>query len=191
MTLRGIETDTMLASYLLDATRSAHPLEDLALEHAGYKALQRRGRLRPRREGGPVRATSRSIARVDYAGERADLALQMSSTLRELLRQEELRGALRDARTAARAGARRHRARRRPHRRRGARAAQSGSVDHELARLARRRSTSTPARSSTSTRRRSCRRSSSTSSGCGPRRSAARRRRRRSRRRSKCSRSWR
>ena len=38
--LRGIETDTMLASYLLDATRSAHPLEDLAIEHAGYKALR-------------------------------------------------------------------------------------------------------------------------------------------------------
>ena len=30
----------MLASYLLDATRSAHPLEELALEHAGYKALR-------------------------------------------------------------------------------------------------------------------------------------------------------
>ena len=38
--LRGIETDTMLASYLVDATRSAHPLEELALEHAGYKALR-------------------------------------------------------------------------------------------------------------------------------------------------------
>ena len=40
VTLNGLETDTMLASYLLDATRSAHPLEDLALEHAGYKALR-------------------------------------------------------------------------------------------------------------------------------------------------------
>ena len=30
----------MLASYLLDATRSSHPLEELALEHAGYKALR-------------------------------------------------------------------------------------------------------------------------------------------------------
>ena len=29
----------MIASYLLDATRSAHRLEDLALEHASYKAL--------------------------------------------------------------------------------------------------------------------------------------------------------
>ena len=40
VTLRGIDIDTMLASYLLDATRSAHPLEELALEHAGYKALR-------------------------------------------------------------------------------------------------------------------------------------------------------
>jgi DNA polymerase-1 len=39
MTLRGLGLDTMLASYLLDATRSGHPLEDTALEHLGYKAL--------------------------------------------------------------------------------------------------------------------------------------------------------
>ncbi|HEX9366483.1 MAG TPA: 5'-3' exonuclease H3TH domain-containing protein, partial [Vicinamibacterales bacterium] len=30
--LRGLETDTMIASYLVDANRSSHPLEDLALE---------------------------------------------------------------------------------------------------------------------------------------------------------------
>ncbi len=29
----------MLASYLLDATRSGHLIEDLALEHTSYKAL--------------------------------------------------------------------------------------------------------------------------------------------------------
>ena len=39
VTLRGLDLDTMLASYLLDATRSAHLLEDLALEHTSYKAL--------------------------------------------------------------------------------------------------------------------------------------------------------
>ena len=39
VTLRGLDLDTMLASYLLDATRPAHPLEDLALEHTSYKAL--------------------------------------------------------------------------------------------------------------------------------------------------------
>ena len=50
VTLRGLDIDTMLASYLIDATRSEHLLEDLALEHTSYKALTRRGRLRPRRE---------------------------------------------------------------------------------------------------------------------------------------------
>src|SRR5262249_32844147 len=37
--LGGLGLDTMLASYLLDATRSAHRLEDLSLEHTAYKAL--------------------------------------------------------------------------------------------------------------------------------------------------------
>ncbi len=39
VTLRGLSVDTMLASYLLDATRSGHPLETSALEYLGYKAL--------------------------------------------------------------------------------------------------------------------------------------------------------
>src|SRR5438093_2525068 len=39
ITLRGLETDTMLASFLLDSSRSEHLLEDLALEHTSYKAL--------------------------------------------------------------------------------------------------------------------------------------------------------
>src|SRR5262249_37008998 len=39
VTLRGLDTDTMIASYLVDATRSEHRLEDLALEHTSYKAL--------------------------------------------------------------------------------------------------------------------------------------------------------
>ena len=63
ITLRGLETDVMIASYLLDATRSSHPLEDLAIEHAGYKALTRGGRLRPRREVGVVCVRSRRARR--------------------------------------------------------------------------------------------------------------------------------
>ena len=39
ITLSGLGMDTMLASYLLDATRTGHPLEATALEHLGYKAL--------------------------------------------------------------------------------------------------------------------------------------------------------
>jgi len=89
ITLQGLATDTMLASYLLDATRSSHPLEELALEHAGYKALREEdvcGR-------GAKAITFASIplpAALDYAGERADLALQLDGLLRALLVKEEL-----------------------------------------------------------------------------------------------------
>jgi DNA polymerase-1 len=87
--LRGLDLDTMLASYLLDATRSAHPLEDLAIEHAGYKALREEEVC-----GRGVKAVSFAAvpveAALDFAGERADLALQLAGTLRELLRQEDL-----------------------------------------------------------------------------------------------------
>ena len=89
VTLRGLETDTMLASYLLDATRSSHPLEELALEHAGYKALREEDVC-----GRGARAISfRAIpveAALDYAGERADLALQLDPRLRGLLDKEGL-----------------------------------------------------------------------------------------------------
>jgi DNA polymerase-1 len=87
--LRGIETDTMLASYLLDATRSAHPIEELALEHAGYKALREEDLC-----GRGAKAISFADVpldrMLDFAGERADLALQMAAPLRDLLRREEL-----------------------------------------------------------------------------------------------------
>ena len=87
--LHGIETDTMLASYLVDATRSSHPLEELALEHAGYKALKDEDLC-----GRGAKAISFADVpldrMLDYAGERADLALQMAGPLRELLRREEL-----------------------------------------------------------------------------------------------------
>ena len=80
VTLRGLDLDTMLASYLLDATRSAHPLEDLALEHTSYKALTEedvcgRGAKAVSLADVPVEAA------LDYAGERADLAGQLAPML--------------------------------------------------------------------------------------------------------------
>ena len=89
ITLRGLETDVMLASYLLDANRSSHPLEDLAIEHTGYKALREedvcgRGAKALTFAGVPVDAAR------DYAGERADLALQLTTPLRELMRKEQV-----------------------------------------------------------------------------------------------------
>ena len=93
--MRGLETDTMLASYLLDATRSEHVLEDLALEHAGYKALREEDLC-----GRGAKAIS--FAQVpldralDFAGERSDLALQMAVPLREQLQKEDLETLYRD-----------------------------------------------------------------------------------------------
>lgn len=87
--LNGIETDTMLASYLLDATRSSHPLEDLALEHSGYKALREEDLCGRGAKAIPFAVVPPETA-LDYAGERADLALQLSGTLRNLLRRENL-----------------------------------------------------------------------------------------------------
>ncbi len=89
ITLRGVETDTMLASYLIDATRSSHPLEELALEHAGYKALRDEDVCGRGAKAISFREVPLERVR-DYAGERADLALQMGGRLRELLRQEQL-----------------------------------------------------------------------------------------------------
>jgi DNA polymerase-1 len=87
--LAGVETDTMLASYLVDATRSAHPLEELALEHAGYKAMREEDLCGRGAKAIPFAQIPPEQA-LDFAGERADLALQLSGPLRELLRKEDL-----------------------------------------------------------------------------------------------------
>jgi DNA polymerase-1 len=89
ITLRGLGTDVMLASYLLDANRSSHPLEDLAIEHCGYKALTAEAVC-----GRGAKAVSFAEIPVEralgYAGERADLSLQLAPTLRALLKTNEL-----------------------------------------------------------------------------------------------------
>lgn len=87
--LRGLDTDTMIASYLVDATSSAHRLEDIALQHTSYKALTEedvcgRGAKAMSLAEVPVEAA------VDYAGERADLAWQLAPILRGLLEKELL-----------------------------------------------------------------------------------------------------
>ncbi|PYR55028.1 MAG: DNA polymerase I, partial [Acidobacteria bacterium] len=90
VTLRGLDLDTMIASYLVDATRSAHRIEDLALEHTSYKALTEEDVC-----GRGAKALSLAElppeAAVDYACERADLAGQLSPVFQNLLAKEELR----------------------------------------------------------------------------------------------------
>ena len=89
ITLRGLAFDSMLASYLLDATRPGHPLEETSLEHLGYKALTDEdvcGR------GAKTVAMSRLTpeAILNFAGERADLARQLSNRLAPLLVTDDL-----------------------------------------------------------------------------------------------------
>ena len=68
----GLDFDTMIASYLIDPTRSAHSLEDTALEHLGYKAVTEESLtgkgVKADRAGGPAgrrrHATSRPSARI-------------------------------------------------------------------------------------------------------------------------------
>jgi len=89
VTLQGLGTDTMLTSYLVDATRSEHKLEDLALEYTSYKALKDedvcgRGAKSVSLADLPVEAA------VTYAGERADLVVQLAPIFREMLAREQL-----------------------------------------------------------------------------------------------------
>ena len=93
--LGGLEFDSMLASYLLDATRPGHPLEESSLEHLGYKALTEE-------EVCGRGAKSVSFAHVlpeaflTFAGERADLARQLSNRLAPLLVTDQLQEVYRE-----------------------------------------------------------------------------------------------
>ena len=81
--------DTMLASYLVDANRSSQALEPIALEQLGYKALTE-----DEIRGKGVKAVDFAQVPVDsvldYAGERADLAFQLSDKVRPVLVADEL-----------------------------------------------------------------------------------------------------
>jgi DNA polymerase-1 len=89
VTLRGLDTDTMLASYLIDSTRSEHMLEELALEHLRYKALSEEDVC-----GKGAKAVSLADlpaeAAVDFGCERADVAGQLTPILRDLINKEGL-----------------------------------------------------------------------------------------------------
>jgi len=84
VTLRGVHGDTLLASYVIDATRPDHTLEGLALDHLGYKALTlddvagRGAKATPLPRIAPT-------ALLAYAGERADLARQLAARLTPLM----------------------------------------------------------------------------------------------------------
>jgi DNA polymerase-1 len=89
VTLAGLEFDSMLASYLLDATRPGHPLEESSLEHLGYKALTEDDVCGRGAKALPfARVAPESL--LTFAGERADLARQLSNRLAPLLVTDQL-----------------------------------------------------------------------------------------------------
>jgi DNA polymerase-1 len=93
--LAGLEFDSMLASYLLDATRPGHPLEESSLEHLGYKALTEEDVCGRGAKALPF-ARVAPEALLTFAGERADLARQLSNRLAPLLVTDQLEEVYRD-----------------------------------------------------------------------------------------------
>lgn len=87
--LRGLGVDTMLASYLLDAARSGHPLEAASLEHLGYKAIAEEEICGRGAKAIPL-VDAPPDAVLNFASERADLALQLSGVLSPLLARDGL-----------------------------------------------------------------------------------------------------
>mgnify|MGYP003694158357 CR=1 FL=1 len=89
ITLAGLEFDSMLASYLLDATRPGHPLEESSLEHLGYKALTEEDVCGRGAKALPfAKVAPESL--LTFAGERADLARQLANRLAPLLVTDQL-----------------------------------------------------------------------------------------------------
>jgi DNA polymerase-1 len=85
----------MLASYLLDATRPGHPLEESSLEHLGYKALTEEDVCGRGVKAVPfARVAPESL--LTFAGERADLARQLSNRLAPLLVTDQLESVYRE-----------------------------------------------------------------------------------------------
>ena len=87
--LRGLAHDSMLASYLLDATGASHTLEPTALQHLGYKAITA-DEVRGRGAKAQPFAALPIDAVLDYAGERTDIALQLADRLPAQLHTAEL-----------------------------------------------------------------------------------------------------
>ena len=93
--LDGFDLDTLIAGYLLDATRPGLDLRDLALEEIGYRAITLeevvgKGAKAPGLADVPVDAV------VEYAGERSDLALQAAERLAPRLAADGLERLYRD-----------------------------------------------------------------------------------------------
>ena len=85
----------MLASYVLDATRSSHTIEEIALEHLGYKALTQEDICGTGQKAIALPHLP-AAALLSFAGERADLAWQLAEALRARLREDGMEPLFRD-----------------------------------------------------------------------------------------------
>jgi len=95
MPLAGLDLDTMVASYLVDATGSSHTLEELALARTGYRAVQL-GDVTGKGAKASAIEHVPAAALLPFAGERADLPLRMADSLRSDLTAASLDGIYRD-----------------------------------------------------------------------------------------------
>jgi DNA polymerase I len=94
--LRGHAFDSLLASYVIDATRlGGHGLEGLALEHIGYKALIEEDLCGKGARAIPIGHVTPAVA-LNFAGERADLAWQLAGMLAPQLSDGQLESVYRD-----------------------------------------------------------------------------------------------
>ena len=89
--LRGVAFDTMLASYVLDATSQGHSVEQAALDQLGYKAVTEDGVCGRGAKAVPI-AQVAPAALLSFAGERADLPRQMANRLAPQLATQGLGG---------------------------------------------------------------------------------------------------
>jgi DNA polymerase-1 len=95
ISLQGLAFDTMLASYVLDANRSSHAIEEIALEHLGYKAITEEDICGTGQKAMPLPHLP-AAAVLNFAGERADLAWQLEGALAPRLQQDGLDSLFRD-----------------------------------------------------------------------------------------------
>ena len=87
--MRGLDFDTMVASYLLDAGSRSHGIDALALQHLGFRKIATtevigKGRDQTTMDRVPVETVSR------YACEDADIAWRLCSVLQKSLRDKGL-----------------------------------------------------------------------------------------------------
>jgi DNA polymerase-1 len=93
--LKGLAFDTMLASYVLDANRSSHAIEEIALEYLGYKALTQEDICGTGQKALALPHLP-AAALLSFAGERSDLAWQLHEALEPRLREDRLEPLFRD-----------------------------------------------------------------------------------------------